>query len=129
MDPPLQGRPCGTGDLPCVPHRLPSIPSLPLHLLSRRPRQPALVRPPLPYCTCAAQQLHLCPCRMNDKCVVVRQEREREMPCRYGAIVLAVEMLSVLSLIFYGIWLCGKTSNDDMKVRAAHAVIAICTHI
>jgi hypothetical protein len=37
-------------------------------------------------------------------------------PCRYGAIVLAVEMLSVLSLIFYGIWLCGKSSNDDMKV-------------
>lgn len=25
-------------------------------------------------------------------------------------------MLSVLSLIFYGIWLCAKTNNDDMKV-------------
>lgn len=36
--------------------------------------------------------------------------------------MLAVEMLSVLSLIFYGIWLCAKTNNDDMKVRHVPAV-------
>lgn len=43
------------------------------------------------------------------------------MGCRYGAIVLAAEMMSVLSLIFYGIWLCAKTNNDDMKVRVLPA--------
>lgn len=36
----------------------------------------------------------------------------------YGAIVLSAEILSILSLIFYGIWLCAKTNNDDMKVKS-----------
>lgn len=36
----------------------------------------------------------------------------------YGAIVLSAEILSILSLIFYGIWLCAKTNNDDMKVNS-----------
>lgn len=36
----------------------------------------------------------------------------------YGAIVLSAEMLSILSLIFYGIWLAAKTNNDDMKVKS-----------
>lgn len=36
----------------------------------------------------------------------------------YGAIVLSAEMLSILSLVFYGIWLAAKTNNDDMKVKS-----------
>lgn len=48
--------------------------------------------------------------------------RCKGIACRYGVIVLAVEILSVLSLIFYGIWLCAKTNNDDMKVRVAVAL-------
>jgi hypothetical protein len=36
----------------------------------------------------------------------------------YGAVVLSAEILSVLSLIFYGIWLCAKTNNDDLKVKS-----------
>lgn len=37
----------------------------------------------------------------------------------YGAIVLSAEILSVLSLIFYGIWLGGKTSQADVQLADA----------
>jgi hypothetical protein len=33
----------------------------------------------------------------------------------YGAFVLVVETLSILSLVFYGIWLCAKTSHADVR--------------
>jgi hypothetical protein len=37
----------------------------------------------------------------------------------YGAVVLAAEYLSVLSLIFYGIWLCAKTNQADVRTSDA----------
>ena len=33
----------------------------------------------------------------------------------YGVFVLVVEILSILSLIFYGIWLCARTSQADVR--------------
>jgi hypothetical protein len=33
----------------------------------------------------------------------------------YGIFVLLVEMLSIISLIFYGIWLCAKTDQGDVR--------------
>jgi hypothetical protein len=39
----------------------------------------------------------------------------------YGVFVLVIETLSILSLIFYGIWLCAKTDQGD--VRAVDAEI------
>jgi hypothetical protein len=31
--------------------------------------------------------------------------------------VLSTEILSIVSLIFYGLWLCGRADNSDMSVR------------
>ena len=39
----------------------------------------------------------------------------------YGVVVLAAEMLSVLSLIFYGIWLCAKTDQGDVRAMDAES--------
>lgn len=39
----------------------------------------------------------------------------------YGVVVLVAEMLSVLSLIFYGIWLCAKTDQGDVRAVDAES--------
>jgi hypothetical protein len=39
----------------------------------------------------------------------------------YGVFVLVIETLSILSLIFYGIWLCAKTDQGDVRAVDAES--------